>query len=332
MQDRQRRRYALYNLRIDEEFSMLQIQATAGYVKRLEQNIIRSGAIKPIMVWRGFVVDGHKRYVIFHRHCIPFFIYDLDLDTRYDVMEWICDKSLKRLDLSEEYRKYYIGKKFMVRYEKYVTQKKDAGEVAKDLKGTKTRIEEELGKDFKISYGTVRKYTQYARAMDIIRKCEPEIAGIMFSGRVKVSHENVVSISHFSPDQIRILKDLFKDGKHEKIQSSHIWNQLRWSCLHPSVPSKKKEPEQPKAEIKNMPKYDPDAELQSLILTIPTWKCSIERVRTVADFGNASRQAKVNLLARLSSLSDTVQQLSAYIKEKDNEHGSGTGNVSGTGA
>ena len=333
MQERLGRRYGLYILATDEEFARLHVPAPADHIKRLEKEIIKTGATKPVMTWRGYIVDGHKRYEIFHRHNIPFFKYDLELETRYDVMEWICDKSLRRQDLSEEYRKYFIGKKMLLRYKKFefkegLEQADAEQEGGSALPETKYKIAAQIGKAYHLSYGTVKKYSQYTTAIDAIRKYEPSIAENILSGKVRVSHENVVSVSHFSQDQIHLLKEIFTDGKHEKIQSSHIWNELRWSCLHPSVPAKKKLPEV-EAEIKKMPKYDPDAELQSLALTIPTWKSSIERVMGAADFDHASERAKINLLIRLSSLSDTIKTISQIIKETDNEQRNGTGAGSG---
>ena len=79
-----------------------------------------------------------------------------------------------------------------------------------------------------------------------------------------------------------------------------------------SVGTIQKKDEQPKAEIKKMPKYDPDAELQSLSLTIPMWKSSVERVRNNADFECASMGIKSKLLAQLNNMADAIHDLSSF--------------------
>ena len=73
-----------------------------------------------------------------------------------------------------------------------------------------------------------------------------------------------------------------------------------------------------------MPKYDPDAEIMSLALTIPSWKSSIERVQDKADLTCSSEKARNKLLKELTVLSQTIDILSSYIKEAVNEHGSRT--------
>lgn len=54
--------------------------------------------------------------------------------------------------------------------------------------------------------------------------------------------------------------------------------------------------------VKDMPEYDPDAELVGLTLTIPSWEGSIERVIKTANLKKASRKAKDELLDSLNGL------------------------------
>ena len=64
-----------------------------------------------------------------------------------------------------------------------------------------------------------------------------------------------------------------------------------------------------------MPAFDPDAEISSLTLTIPSWSSSIERTRSRADLSIVSTDARNRLIGALLSLQDTVSEMLTAIKE-----------------
>lgn len=64
-----------------------------------------------------------------------------------------------------------------------------------------------------------------------------------------------------------------------------------------------------------MPEYDPDAEVASLTLTIPSWRTSIERVRSKANMTVVSPAAREYLLKELSTLKNSIDALSSTIQE-----------------
>ncbi len=317
--------YSLYSLKIDPEFERLHIPMDPKKLKRLELNITYRGVTKPITVWNGIIVDGHKRYRIYHSKNIPFPICDIEFSNRYDVMEWICDKNLLRFDLTDEYKKYFIGKKLQIRIEKsnsYMTSYHYSyGFLGKT--NSKQSIARQIGDELSLSHGTILKYEQYMCAIDKITSREPDISEKILSGQIRVAHDNVLMIAGLSDEDLRILRGSFNSYKQGKILSSQIWHELQWNRIHPKNPEKHKESTQT-AEIKKMPKFDPDAELQSLSLTIPMWRSSIERVKTVADFEIATQKAKRTLLRQLEELSDAIDRLSLLIKEDDIDHGNRT--------
>ena len=61
--------------------------------------------------------------------------------------------------------------------------------------------------------------------------------------------------------------------------------------------------------IRNLPQFDPDAEIASLTLTIPSWNSSIERVLKVSDFKIASDTAKNKLKYQLMCLISTTNNI-----------------------
>ncbi len=65
-----------------------------------------------------------------------------------------------------------------------------------------------------------------------------------------------------------------------------------------------------------MPRYDPDAEVASLTLTIPTWVSSIRRVNNSADFTAVSAEAKHAVRKELILLKNEVESVLHHIKKE----------------
>jgi len=81
--------------------------------------------------------------------------------------------------------------------------------------------------------------------------------------------------------------------------------------------AKKQEyPSLPEISVKNMPAYDPDAEILSLVFTIPSWISSIERTHSSADFKEVSSSARQRLEYELSRLQSTVDTVLSTVKEE----------------
>lgn len=67
--------------------------------------------------------------------------------------------------------------------------------------------------------------------------------------------------------------------------------------------------------IKKMYQHDPDAEVSSLSLTIPTWISSIRRVKKVANIPEASPKAKWKLNQKLCELKNAIDNMMEYLEE-----------------
>lgn len=67
--------------------------------------------------------------------------------------------------------------------------------------------------------------------------------------------------------------------------------------------------------IKDMPAFDPDADINGLALTIPSWSSSIDRVLKQTDLSIISSHAREGLVRQLLSLTDHVSDLLGAIKE-----------------
>lgn len=306
----------MYKLNIDEEFKRLHITMSKKRFSRLEQNINQRGPTKPILVWNGYIVDGHKRYDIYHRRNIPFCIQSMDLSCREEVMEWLCDHNLSQIELTEEYKKYFIGKKLLIRYSifKLRSRIRNVQNNHSSEPQNKYLLALQMSQELGLAYVTILKYSLYAKAIDTIYEHEPYIAEQILTGEEKVSHKNVILLSQLPSEDLAKLKNCFNDSRYYSLISSDAWHDL--NSKHTYSQSRQNNiTNQPSAEIKKMPKYDPDAELLSLTLTIPMWRSSMERVINNTNIIQTSDKAKNNLINQLTNLSESIDQLKSFIKE-----------------
>ena len=68
--------------------------------------------------------------------------------------------------------------------------------------------------------------------------------------------------------------------------------------------------------IKDMPQYDPDSEVASLALTIPSWISSMKRVSNASDMSKVSDNAKARLRNELDRLGNAIFDMFDVLKEE----------------
>lgn len=315
----------LTELKIDPEFKGLIKALQPREYLQLENNILTDGCREAIITWNGIIVDGHNRYEICKRHNIPFRIKEMDFDCREAVIAWICANQLGRRNISDETRKYLIGVQYHT--EKIAASKRNSRGVnqytSEDFidpelppavyeRQLTHRTAERIAEENHISHATVQKYAIYSKALDEIGKHEPELVKKILSGAYKISHENVVELSRRTPEEIRRVNRKIDRNPQPFIQYKRTRNAIKTGYREP-IP-----PEDPlKPTVKDMPEYDPDAAISSLILTIPSWSSSIDRTRKTAKLSDISPKARSNLIDALHRLYDSVDEMLAAIEEED---------------
>ncbi len=68
--------------------------------KQLEENIVQYGCREPLVVWNGFIVDGHNRYVICIKHNIPYQIKEEHFESEQDAIMFVIKNQLGRRNIS----------------------------------------------------------------------------------------------------------------------------------------------------------------------------------------------------------------------------------------
>lgn len=316
---------AIHDLTIDKEFKELIRPLYQQEYAQLEANILSDGCRNPITVWNGVIIDGHNRYEICTKHGIPFEIEEMHFDYREEAIAWICANQLGRRNLTEETRKFLIGMQY--ESEKIVNSKKNVHginqyssplsatlpyEIGKPevIPSTSRRTAKKIADANHISHGTVEKYAVYTRALEEIGKKDPKIVTKILSGQYKVSHNGVLDLANLPAAEVqRISRSLEHDSqefaKYQKTRQEIQKAKTKDSRTILDGPS-----------IKDMPAFDPDAEVTGLILTIPSWRSSISRVLNSADLTIITDSARIKLSKALTDLQDAILEIRKIITEE----------------
>ena len=218
---------------------------------------------------------------------------------------WIMDRSeLEKIEIDVEYLR---SKGIVTAAGRFLTGMWLEREKARNRKKygrPRTReAERYIADELNIAPVSVRKHARYARALETIRKDDPELVAQLLSGKRMLSIQKVVEMAETAAGEKRALTQ-----RQRKISGFQIGPHNR--CRFPA-----QAPVRSNLSIKDMPAYDPDAELTGLTLTVPSWMGSIQRVRNKADLRKASDEAKTALIAALSQLQEQIQDMLCAIKE-----------------
>lgn len=303
----------IYNLKINKHFKKLISPLSLRDYKQLEENIIKYGCKEPLIVWRNIIIDGHNRYEICKNFKLPFKIKEVDFNDSNEVISWICINQIRRRNISEETRRYLIGKRYDsekilgIKIPSDLVQNPKnniniSSYMNREVKENCTQTVERFSKEFNLSERTIRQYASYARIIDELTKDEPELMSEILAGKVKISYKNILKLSKLSPNAINKIKKQLSDSGCNLVSYSDIQTFSK--------------PKIEKVTVKDMPEYDPDAEISSLTLTIPSWISSIERTLSMANFDRTSDKAKIKLQNELRNLEYAVNVMLLAAEEK----------------
>lgn len=312
----------LRELKIDQTFKNLIRPLLRQEYLQLEENILSYGCREPIAVWCDTILDGHNRYEICMKHQVPFSVLELEFTYREEAVAWICANQLGRRNLTEEARKYLIGKQY--ESEKVANDKRNAlginqysrrfslngdAEEENTIQITHRRTAARIAEENHISHGSVQKYSSYARAIEAIGCKVPEMVPKLLSGRYKVSHKNIIELARMDAEDIKKVCNRIEKNQLPFVRYNTTRREIQKTTAN-YVPTELQEG----PSVKDMPKYDPDAEITGLILTIPSWISSIQRILNMSDMSGISESARVNLLENLDGLQDKISEIAARIE------------------
>ena len=87
-------------IEIKEEFKKLIPALTAEEFKQLEENILKDGIRDPLVLWNGYLIDGHNRYQIAFKHGLEYKTIDKEFKDESQVKEWMILNQFGRRNLN----------------------------------------------------------------------------------------------------------------------------------------------------------------------------------------------------------------------------------------
>ncbi len=312
----------LETLKIDEEFRTIIPPLTQDEYTNLEHSLICEGCHDAIRAWNNVIVDGHNRYEICQKWKIPYRVIHMFFPSRESAIAWICLNQLSRRNLTREAYKYLIGKRYDAEKADY-SQRNLAGINQYSPKGSRPtdaqnqtaakRTSKRLAREYNLSHATIERYGEYSRVLDRIETKKPGVLPSLLSGRYRVSQQELTDLSKLPKETVASIM--------EKAQSTESSEEATpTNNLSTMIAAEKKEPQRTKApqldtKIKDLPEYDPDAEINGLTFTIPTWIDTISRLSGIP-IRYASEKAKFNITKALNDLVQAISTLQHELEDR----------------
>ena len=279
----------------------------------MRQDCILSSQIPVIHTWNHYHLTDQYLHRICLEYNIPFSIKEMFFDDWMKAALYICSSQLSKDNLSAEYRKYLIGQKFQ-----YMITESDENKQM----DSKYNIAAIMGHELYMSAGTVMKYNAFSNAVNEIFDQNVDFAQRLLLGKTRISHENILELSRLMPEEIKAIASSVIEENVDHISISYIRNEVKWSHIQKRAPVSRRERREQKmsrnAAIHQMPEYDPDAEVNSLCMTIDSWISSIQRVHNSDNFIKITNKASLQLMKKLSLLEHTVNNIQESLVERNN--------------
>lgn len=303
---------------INEKFRLLIPPLTKAEYSELEKSVKKEGCREPLITWNGYLIDGHNRYEICTRLNIKFKVIHMLFESEEDAISWICSNQLGRRSISEETRKYLIGKRYEA--EKIIGERQSNRGINQYSSGKKRgrpasgdyrhRTADKLGKEYHVSHGTIKNYGSFSKVVDRIGERAPELASRILAGKVKISQKGLAELVDMDDSEMDTVTTSIADSG-EYVPYHNTRKEIKELT--------KKAETQTAPSIKDMPAYDPDAEAVGLTLTIPMWASSITRVNGLMDKDIITRKARHDLVEALLLLKARVDTMLSELGDDEND-------------
>lgn len=294
------------DLKVDEEFRRLCPAMGKETRQELERLLSQNEPTPTIRTWKQWIVDGFEQYELCVCAGIPYTVEQLPFAGREEAILWICTHNALREDLTEEQRRYLIGRRYQTERALYGESIGNSPTGLESCWKTATR----LGREYGSSPTTIQRYGVFAAAMDTTGKYAPLLFEQILAGKTQLTFAHMIALAEKRPREIKQLED-------NLVRSSALQSSLRKARGRSHPPMTRGFRPTPPPPIKSMPAYDPDGEITSLTLTIPSWAHSIERIMAVVHWEETTPQAKMKLCEALSLLSQKIRDLTAYAQEDE---------------
>lgn len=234
----------LSRLKIDPEFQSKIPPLQFEEEQQLEQNIITEGRLlNPIIVWNGYILDGHTRYRILKKHgFIKYEVEEIQLANRYEALAWICKNQLGRRNLSPERKKFLLGKEYESTKLAVGGQPGNCNPVKRcgqnDHIVSEKRTCERIASEHGVGEKTVRRAEKYSRGIDAAEEAVPGAQEEILTGRIKATDAQIAALPAIPKEERPAILDELRKEKGKR-------NENLLSRLKPERPPPKSAPPKP---------------------------------------------------------------------------------------
>lgn len=171
-------------MKVNEEFKRLIPALSVEEFKQLEANILSEGIRDPLVVWNGYLVDGHNRYTIASQHGLEYKTVNKEFKDGNAVKIWMIDNQNGRRNLTDgwKYKLQQIRKEILL-------------EKGKETQGTRTDILSIVDKKLEPKHNTQQEIAKalnwstgkVAMADIVFKKATPELEEKILNNEVTIN-------------------------------------------------------------------------------------------------------------------------------------------------
>ena len=175
-------------------------------------------------------------------------------------------------------------------------------------------IYEQMGINFNYSSSGIKKVVNYSTSVDRMQKYLPDIVAEILNGRTRLSAVDTIALVKLNFAEIN---EVMIRLSSEKTLPKIIINELkamRTKTKRRGRPKNVTE-ESARASVKDNPAYDPDAQINTLVFTIPSWVSMIERASSSSNFDEVSPNARDRFLIELQKLTAATETVATLLSE-----------------
>lgn len=311
-------------LMADETFRALNIPISRETRKELDRKILKGEFTDPILSWNGYILTGYEKDDIALKYHRTVATREMFFPRKCDAVAWLCREQLKRTDLNWTAKAWLISRLYEALRD--ISRRKKAKDdfqyrqLSPSLQSTGyTQPQKEsratmkqLGEEFSYHRETIRRYIQFGRQLDKLEEMVPGTRIRILTGELSVMMVHMPMLIRMPTKQL------------EQLISNRHTRRLIPPAELPAESPKKRENRQKKEytvqpAIKQMPAYDPDAELNGLRYTVETWRKAIARTAIRADLAHATEAGKEDLKQVLQKLIRETECLCSNLEGKQND-------------
>lgn len=312
-------------LLVDDEFQSLSIPLPGAEYASLDFMIKKEVGHPSVTVWKNYIIDGFEQYNLYQKYHRYYSVDELFFANRDQAVAWICRHQLERNNLTVNARAWLLYRLYCA--ERKIIRKKQAKEdfqykqmspsshfeddPVSRLKEESTVLER-ISSEYKLSSATLRRYAVFGRGLDQLEKRYPGTRNRILTGKLEVARVHMTDLLSMPQSELREMIDNPKcrrlvPPKQEKAENRIANGNTRTKVIRLNT------------GIKQMPAFDPDAELKGLTFTVSAWKNAVSRAKEKTDFNKATVVGRYRLKHALDELLAEINELNRMLEVHFND-------------